>query len=52
MNKLISILVTVIGLIYTLSDKALGLYEVPYGDAIIGIAILIIGIPALIKAFK
>jgi len=50
MNKLVSILVTIIGIIYTLS--ALDLYTVPYGDAIIGLAILVIGVPALIKAFK
>ncbi len=50
MDKLTSILVTIIGLIYALG--ALNLYDVPYGDAIIGIAILIIGVPALIKAFK
>ena len=50
MNKLVSILVTIIGLIYTLS--ALDLYSVPYMDVIIGIAILVIGVPALIKAYK
>jgi|TARA_B100001971_G_C17707209_1_gene294652 uncharacterized membrane protein len=50
MNKIVAILVTLIGLIYTLG--ALDLYAVPQGDAIIGIAILIIGVPALIKAFK
>ncbi len=50
MNKLDSILVTLIGLIYTLG--ALDLYAVPYGEAIMGIAILIIGVPPLIKAFK
>ena len=50
MNKLISVLVTLIGLIYTLG--ALNIYAVPYGDAIIGIAILVIGVPALLKAFK
>ena len=51
MNKLTSILVTLIGLIYTI-DNGLGLYEVPYGAAIIGIAVLVLGVPALIKAFK
>ena len=50
MNKLTSILVTIIGLIYALG--AFDLYTVPYGDGIIGIAILIIGVPPLIKAFK
>ena len=50
MEKLTAILVTIIGLIYALG--ALNIYALPYGDAIIGIAILIIGIPALIKAFK
>ena len=50
MEKLTAILVTIIGLIYALG--ALNLYVVPYGEAIIGIAILVIGIPALIKAFK
>ena len=50
MEKLTAILVTIIGLIYALG--ALNLYAVPYGEAIIGIAILVIGIPELIKAFK
>ncbi len=50
MEKLTAILVTIIGLIYALG--ALNLYAVPYGEAIIGIAILVIGVPALIKAFK
>jgi len=50
MEKLNAILVTIIGLIYALA--ALDWYTLPYGDAIIGIAILIIGIPALLKAFK
>jgi len=50
MNKLVTVLVTLIGLIYTLG--ALDIYAVPYGDVIIGIAILIIGVPALIKAFQ
>tara|TARA_Y100000310_G_C20668105_1_gene808745 strand:- start:2451 stop:2603 length:153 start_codon:yes stop_codon:yes gene_type:complete len=50
MDKLTSILVTIIGLIYTLG--ALNLYAVPYGDAIIGIAVLVIGVPALLKSFK
>ena len=50
MNKIISILVSLIGLIYTLG--ALEIYSVPYADAIIGIAILIIGVPALIKSFR
>lgn len=50
MDKLTSILVTIIGLIYALG--AFNIYAVPYGDGIIGIAILVIGVPALIKAFK
>ena len=50
MDKLVAVLVTIIGLIYTLG--ALDLYAVPYGDTIIGLAILIIGVPALIKAYK
>lgn len=50
MNKLNSILVTLIGLIYALAG--LNLYEVPYMQAIVGIAVLIIGVPALIAAFK
>ena len=51
MDKLTSILVTIIGLIYTV-DMGFNLWEVPYGSAIIGIAVLILGVPALIKAFK
>ena len=50
MEKLTAILVTIIGLILALG--ALNIYAVPYGDAIIGIAVLIIGVPALIKSFK
>jgi hypothetical protein len=50
MEKLTAILVTIIGLIYSLG--ALNLWDVPYGDAIIGIAVLVIGVPALLKAFK
>ena len=51
MNKLTSILVTLIGLIYTI-DMGLELYAVPYGSTIIGLAVLVIGVPELIKAFK
>ena len=51
MNKLVAILVTLIGLIYTV-DMGFDLWTVPYGSAIIGIAVLILGVPALIKAFK
>ena len=46
MNKLTSILVTLIGIIYTI-DMGFELYTVPYGSAIIGIAILVIGVPTL-----
>ena len=42
MNKIIAWLVTIIGLIYTLG--ALNIYAVPYGDTIIGLAILVMGI--------
>jgi len=51
MDKLTSILVTLIGLIYTI-DMGFDLWTVPYGSAIIGIAVLVLGVPALIKAFK
>ena len=51
MNKLTSILVTLIGLIYTI-DMGLDLWTVPYGSTIIGIAVLVLGVPSLIKAFK
>tara|TARA_Y100000310_G_scaffold344820_1_gene459758 strand:+ start:6348 stop:6500 length:153 start_codon:yes stop_codon:yes gene_type:complete len=50
MNKLTALLVTIIGLVYTLG--ALNIWMVPQADAIIGIAVLIIGVPALIKAYK
>ena len=51
MEKLTSILVTIIGIVLILPLLTLTFLEV-YADWIIAIAVLIIGIPALIKAFK
>ena len=47
MNKLVAWAVAIIGLIYSLG--ALNLYEVPYGDAIVGLIILLIGIAGIAK---
>ncbi len=50
MAKLTAWLVTIIGLIWLLS--ALGLYEVPYKDALVAIGVLVIGIGELMRNYK
>lgn len=50
MAKLTAWLVTVIGLVLVLS--ALGIYEVPYSDVIIALAVLVIGIGKLLRNYK
>ena len=50
MAKLTAWLVTIIGLILVLAS--FGLYEVPYKDTIIAIAVLVIGIGKLLRNYK
>ena len=50
MAKLTAWLVTVIGLVLALA--AFGIYEIPYSDVIIALAVLIVGIGKLIRNYK
>ena len=50
MAKLTAWLVTLVGLILVLA--VLGLYEVPYKDAIIAIAVLVVGIGKLVRNYS
>ncbi|MEK6820093.1 MAG: hypothetical protein AABX71_00090 [Nanoarchaeota archaeon] len=50
MAKLTAVLVTIIGIVLVLS--ALAVYEIPYKDLIIAIAVLVVGVGKLIRNFK
>jgi predicted RND superfamily exporter protein len=50
MAKLTAWLVTLVGLIWTLS--ALGIYDIPYSDVIVALAVLVIGIGKLVRNYK
>ena len=51
MDKLTAILVTLIGIVLALPLLTLTFLE-PYANWIIALAVLVIGVPELIKAFK
>lgn len=50
-NKLFAILITIIGIVWLLPLLGVDQLEI-YGDWIIGLAFLVMGIFGLIKAFK